>query len=132
MTTEETKPPKKRYASEQAYRITQQRSTFAIGKDLFPGLAAAVVASGAGSVSDLLRCIASLPEEAGAVLQPIVRKASIVYHPKSRKRYARAEINEIAATLKDAGLSPEQIVQLREQAEALRLQNHKDLGHERA
>ena len=119
--------PKKKYASEQAYRMTQQRSTFAISKDLFPGLAAAVAASGAGSVSDLLRCIASLPEDAGTALQPLVQRASIVYHPKPRKRYAKAEINEIAATLKDAGLSPEQIAQLREQAEALRLQNQKEL-----
>lgn len=99
----------------EAYHATLKRSTFAIPKELFANLEAAVKASGANSVSDLLRCIATEPEEAGKLLVPLVERASVANNPKPRKKYVKTEINELSAMLKESNLSLEEIAALREE-----------------
>jgi hypothetical protein len=112
--TQETPEATGKYVDPGAdYRKTQQRSTFAISKELFPNLEQAVKTSGANSVSDILRCIATFPDEAGELLKPIVERASVVHNPKPRKKYKKTEINELAAILKGSNLTAEEIAQLR-------------------
>lgn len=113
MSTNTPKTAEKYVDPSAEYRLTQQRSTFAIPKELFPNLETAVKVSGANSVSDLLRCVATEPEEAGKLLAPLVSRASVVHNPKPRKKYKRTEINEIAAMLKGSNLSSEEISRLR-------------------
>lgn len=78
-----------------AYKATQHRSTFAIRKELTPGVEKVVTAAGANSLSDLISCLATYPEEAGALLRSIVDRATITKRP-TRSQAARPLVNKLA------------------------------------
>ena len=79
-----------------AYKATQHRSTFAIKKELVPGIAEVVAASGANSLSDLIACMATHPEEAGALIKPIVERATIANKP-TRTQTVKPLVKELAS-----------------------------------
>lgn len=64
-----------------AYKATQHRGTYAVKKELVNGIQKVVAVSGANSLSDLISCLASHPEEAGELLRSVVEKATILNKP---------------------------------------------------
>jgi hypothetical protein len=80
------------------------RSSFAIAEHHHPGMLEMVAGSGAGSLSNLIACLASDPVEANKVLVPLVQKLMARSVPL-RKTTMRSVIDEI----KESPLSLDEI-----------------------
>jgi hypothetical protein len=80
------------------------RSSFAIAEHLHPGMLEMVAGSGAGSLSNLIACLASDPYEANKVLAPLVQNL-MAQSSSLKKTTMRAVLDEI----KESPLSLEEI-----------------------
>lgn len=80
-----------------AYKATQYRSSYAIPKELKPGIEKVVEASGANSMSELIACLATRPDEAGALLRPFIEQTVAQSKPKSVKPLVKELASEATA-----------------------------------
>jgi hypothetical protein len=77
------------------------RSSFAIAEHHHPGMLKMVAGSGAGSLSNLIACLASDPVEANKVLVPLVQKLMTQSAPlrKTTMRSVMEDMKESATVL---------------------------------
>ena len=98
------------------YLKTIYRTSVAVRKELEPGLKEVVEIAGANSLSDLLTCIATYPEEAGELLAPFVKKASVKYvkRPYRKHKIGTATVTkEIQQMMDGKEMTPEEFEELR-------------------
>lgn len=92
-----------RKAQIDAYQSKLYRSSFAIRKELQPGLIHACEAAGARSISELLALLAESPDESGEALKPVFTAAAV-------RRGDRPTMKDALHEIKASDLTPEEIL----------------------